>query len=259
MKKIALLICLPVFLISGELVNALLKSKRENKPVMVYVKSETCQFCEKMKSNTLESSLIQNNMQGFIFVTADKKSAEAQKYLPATRYTPTVYFISYEDSKFKAVNVVKGYLGKDDFNLWIEDTKKKLGMGTNTETKAPEVFSMSNNDKWMYDIASGMDYASQTGKQLMVYVDEADSKWSKKMLSETLETGAIKDALSDFVLVKIPKGSSEAKAYGLNPSMIPSVYFMKSDGTPLATAEGFFGADDFLLWINHAKRQLVKK
>jgi thioredoxin-related protein len=258
MKKIALLICLPVFLISGELVTALLKAKKENKPVMVYVKSETCQFCEKMKSNTLESSLIQNNMQGFIFVTADKKSAEAQKYLPATRYTPTIYFISYQDSKFKAVNVVKGYLGKDDFNLWIEDTKRKLGM-SNTEEKIPETFGLTNNDTWMYDIASGMDYASQTGKQLMVYVDEADSKWSKKMLNETLEKGSIKDALNDFVLVKIPKGSTEAKAYGLNPNLTPSVYFMKSDGTPLATAEGFFGADDFLLWINHAKKQLLKK
>ena len=258
MKKIALLICLPVFLISGELVNALLKSKKENKPVMVYVKSETCQFCEKMKTNTLESSLIKNNMQGFIFVTADKKSAEAQKYLPATRYTPTVYFISYENSKFKAVNVVKGYLGKDDFNLWIEDTKRKLGMTASTE-KAPETFSMANNDTWMYDVASGMDYASQTGKQLMVYVDKADSKWSKKMLNKTLEKGSIKDALSDFVLVKVQKGSAEAKAYGLNPTLIPSVYFMKSDGTNLATAEGFFGADDFLLWINHAKKQLVKK
>jgi len=259
MKKIALLICLPVFLISGDLVNALLKSKRENKPVMVYVKSETCQFCAKMKTNTLESSLIQNNMQGFIFVSADKKSDEAQKYLPATRYTPTVYFISYQNSKFKAINVVKGYLGKEDFNLWIEDTKRKLGMSSSKEIVTTETFSMTNNDTWMYDIASGMDYASQTGKQLMVYVDDIDSKWSKKMLSETLKTGTIKDALSDFVLVKIPKDSSEAKAYGFNPSLIPSVYFMKSDGTPLATAEGFFSADDFLLWINHAKRQLVKK
>ena len=261
MKKIVLLICLPAFLISGELFNALLKSRKENKPVMVYVKSETCQFCEKMKTKTLESPLIQDNMQNFIFVSIDKLSSEAQKYLPSTRYTPTIYFIASEGSKFKAVNVVKGYLGKEDFNLWIEDTKRKLGISdstTNQVQSTQQVPVSKSDDRWMYDIASGMDYASQTGKQLMVYIEESGTKYSKLMLNETLQTGSIKDALNDFVLVKISKNSVEAEAYGLKPRLIPSVYFMRSDGSSLATAEGYFSAKDFLLWINHAKNQLVK-
>jgi len=261
MKKIALLVCLPAFLISGELLNALLQSRKENKPIMVYVKSDTCQFCDKMKTKTLESSLIQNNMQGFIFVATDKMGTEAQKYLPTTRYTPTIYFIAPEGSKFKAINVVKGYLGKEDFNLWIEDTKRKLGMSnsnTTTQVESTETSVMESDDMWMYDIASGMDYASQTGKQLMVYIEEADKKYSKKMLNETLHTGFIKDALSDFVLVKIPKDGAEAQAYGLKPRLVPSAYFMRADGSSLATAEGYFSAKDFLLWINHAKNQLAK-
>ena len=49
MKKIALLIYLPVMLLSGDLRDALLKARKEHKPVMVYVKSDSCAYCKKMK------------------------------------------------------------------------------------------------------------------------------------------------------------------------------------------------------------------
>ena len=261
MKKIALLLYLPALLISGELKDALYRAKQENKPLMIYVKSDSCQFCDKMKKNTLNTPLIQESMKGFIFATADKNGEEAKKYLPKTRYTPTVYFIKYEAPKFKAVNIVKGYLGKDDFNLWITDTRQKLGMDGTSTVEAPqeEISTTPRSDIWMYDIASGLDYASQTGKQLMVYVDSPDAKWGKwpkKMENETLATDSIKEALSNFVWVRIQKGSAEAKAYGLNPNLIPSTYFMKSDGKDLAKAEGYFNTQDFMIWINYAKSKL---
>jgi len=250
MKKIVLLIYLPVLLISGDLKDALLKARKTHKPLMVYVKSDSCTFCDKMKQTTLSNSGVQQNMKGFIFVVADKNSQEAKQYLPATRYTPTVYFIS---SKFKVVNTVKGYLGKDDFNLWINDSKSKLGMHKTT-TKV--VKSTVKSENWFYDIASAEDYATQTGKQVMVYVENKRSKWSKKMRAKTLANKKVKKALKNFVWVKLQKGGAEAEAYGLTPKLAPTVYFRKADGSPLATAKGYFGASDFVLWINYAKGQI---
>jgi len=250
MKKIALLIYVPVLLLSGDLKDALLKAKKEHKPVMVYVKSDSCTFCEKMKKNTLSDAGVQQNMQGFIFVSANKSSKEAKQYLPATRYTPTVYFIS---PKFRVVNTVKGYLGKNDFNLWINDSKSKLGMSKNPKKIIKTAVKSEN---WFYDMASAEDYATQTGKQVMVYVENKHSKWSQKMRTKTLSTKKIKDALKNFVWVKLQKGSAEAEAYGLSPKLAPTVYFRRADGTSLATAKGFFGVSDFTLWINYAKGQI---
>ncbi len=251
MKKIALLIYLPVLLLSGDLKDALLKARKEHKPVMVYVKSDSCAYCDKMKERTLHDKDVQNNIKGFIFVTADKNSVEAKQYLPATRYTPTVYFIS---PKFKVVNTVKGYLGKDDFNLWVNDSKTKLGMVTG-KSKALNARN-TKSENWFYDMASAEDYALQTGKQIMVYVENRRSSWSKKMRKNTLHNKKVKKALENFVWVKLQKNSSEAKAYGLNPKLAPTIYFRRADGTSLATAKGYFAPKDFLLWVTYAKGQI---
>jgi len=251
MNKVTLFMLLPVIMVAGELKNTLLKAKREHKPIMVYVKAQECQYCEKMKKNTLSDTSVKDNISDFLFVVTDKNSADAKKYLPSTRYTPTVYFIS---SKFKVVNTVKGYLGKDDFNLWVDDSKIKLGINSNK--KAIETVSTTKSDVWMYDIESAKDYASQTGKQLMIYVDKASSKWSRKMRQQTFTEKKVAKALSDFVWVKVQKDSKEALKYGLNPKYAPSVYFMKADGTSLATAEGYFGAKNFLKWISYAQSKI---
>ncbi|CAA6813454.1 MAG: Unknown protein [uncultured Sulfurovum sp.] len=251
MKKIVLLIWVPVLLLSGDLKDALLKARKDHKPVMVYVKSDACTYCDKMQDRTLSDSGVQENMQGFIFVIADKNEKEAKQYLPETRYTPTVYFIS---PKFKVVNTVKGYLGKDDFNLWINDSKTKLGMNIGKITTVKSRSTKSEN--WFYDMASAEDYAAQTGKEVMVYVENRHSSWSKKMRKNTLNSKEVKNALKNFVWVKLQKDSSEAKTYGLNPKLAPTVYFRRANGKPLAEAKGYFDIKDFMLWVNYAKGQI---
>lgn len=165
-------------MMAGDLKDALIKAKKAHQPMMVYVKSESCQYCDKMKDNTLDDISVLENTSEFSLIITDKDDAEAKKYLPDTRYTPTVYFISPE---FKVVNTVKGYLGKDDFNLWVNDSKSKLGMSSTTVTTTQKnAFVSDESDIWMYDISSAMDYASQTGKQIMLYIYLPNDKWSKK-------------------------------------------------------------------------------
>jgi len=246
-----LLVCLPIMLLAGDLKDALLEARKTQKPVMVYVKSDACTYCDKMKEQTLNDSSVEQSVQGFIKVTADKNEREAIQYLPATRYTPTVYFIS---PKFKVVNTVKGYLGKEDFTLWINDSKAKLGMPIgNNATVKPRT---TKSENWFYDMASAEDYAKQTGKQVMVYVENRRSKWSQKMRTKTLNNKTVKAALDNFVWVKLQKNSDEAKVYGLNPELAPTVYFRKSDGNSLATAKGYFNVKDFMLWVKYAKGQI---
>ncbi|SFV53689.1 hypothetical protein MNB_SV-12-92 [hydrothermal vent metagenome] len=108
----------------------------------------------------------------------------------------------------------------------------------------------------MYDIASAMDFASQTGKQIMIYVGSTKSKYSKKMENETLKSKKVKGKLDNFVWVKLNHGDKEAKAYGINPTHVPTVYFMRSDMSKLAVAKGYFGVKDFLIWVKYAKSKI---
>ncbi len=252
MKKIVLLVCcLPFILIAGDLKSALVKGRSTNKPVMVVVKSESCAYCDKMKTETLNTQLVRNNTQEFIKVTVDKGSPDADRYLPDTRYTPTVYFIS---PKLKIVNTVSGYLGRDDFNLWVDDTKRKLGI--KSSKKVYKEVAKTQSKHWMYDIASAMDYASQTGKQLMIYVDADGSKWTTKMKQTTFANAQVQKALKNFVWVRIKKGDAQARSFGLQPKYAPTVYFMRANMKQLAKAEGYFEPSDFILWINHAKSKI---
>ena len=253
MNRVLWLACLPAILISGELKDSLIKAKRSHQPMMVFVKSDSCQFCEKMKEETLNDISVLDNTRDFSFIVADKNDEETKKYLPATRYTPTIYFIS---PKFKVVNTVKGYLAKDDFNLWVDDSKRKLGLNGTAHREETTTAITESSDTWMYDMPSAMDYAAQTGKQIMLYIDSPNSKWSKKMLSDTLVDSTIKEALNNFVWVKLQKDSPDAYALGLQPKYTPTIYFMRADRSSLATAEGYFKASDFLKWINYAKSKI---
>jgi len=255
MKKITWLFCLPMVMMAGELKDALIQAKKAHQPMMVYVKSDSCQYCNKMKNNTLNDASVLKNTSDFFFIVADKNDAEAKKYLPNTRYTPTVYFISPE---FKVVNMVKGYLGKDDFNLWINDSKEKLGMNSTVAITSETTSYVSDDESniWMYDMPSAIDYASQSGKQVMLYIYSSNDQLSDKMIKNTFTNSSVKEALENFVWVKIQKESPEVDALGLKPKYVPTVYFMRANKSILATAEGYFDSDDFILWINHAKSKI---
>lgn len=255
MKNFLLLLCVPALLISGGLKSSLLKSKKQQKPLMVIVTAKHCKYCARMKKETLGNSQVKENLKGFLFATVDKTSADAKKYLPKTRYTPTVYFISKD---FHVVNTVKGYLNAYDFNMWIDDTREKLGMKIiSRATKGNNSYVQPEKDSiWMYDVASAMDFATQTGKQIMVFVGSTKSKWSKKMETTTLNNGKIKNKLDNFVWVKLNHGDKDAKEYGINPSHVPTVYFLRSDMSRIAVAKGFYKEQDFSKWIKYAKSKI---
>jgi thioredoxin-related protein len=256
MKKITLLFYVPMMLTAGDLKDSLLQAKSTHQPMMVYVKSESCQFCAKMQEETLNDIGVLSNTSAFMTIVTDKSDPEAIKYLPNTRYTPTIYFISPE---FKLINTVKGYLPKEDFILWVNDSKSKLGMESGSSTVVEEGSSFEpqdDGDVWMYDMPSAMDYASQTGKQIMLYIYKPNDNWSTRMSKETFTDQSVKDALDNFVWVKMQKDSEEAKALGIDTKYAPTTYFMKADKHSLAKAEGFFEPSDFILWINHAKSKI---
>lgn len=260
MKKIMLLIIFQfqAILTAGELTSAMVQAKREGVPLMVMVKSQSCPFCAKMKNITLKDPRVKESIKEFKFIKVDQEDADTQRFLGKyMTYAPTIFFLS----KFKILNKAEGYLSPDDFLPWVEDTKRKLGMNVSTvpATRTTETTTYersSSSIDWMYDIPSAVDYATQTGKQILLFVSSSRSKWSQKLERETLVDARVKEALRNFVWVKVEKRDAGLSSYGLYPKSVPTVYFMTSKMRELVVSKGFFDANDFLKYINYAKSKI---
>jgi len=254
MKKIIVLMMLQALLMASELTNAMVEAKRQGRPLMIMVTSKTCVYCKKMKSLTLEDSTVKDSMRDFMFIEVDKNDADTQRFLGKhMNYPPTIFFLS----KYKIINRAEGYLSPSNFIPWIDDTKKKLGMASSSVvTQSATSESMNSSISWMYDIPSALDYAKQTGKQVMIFVSSSRSRWSRELESKTLQNSLVLSGLSNFVFVKVEKGDAGLSSYGLNPKSVPTIYFMTSDMRKLVVSKGFFGANDFLKYINYAKSKI---
>ncbi len=250
MRKIIVLIALEATLMAGELTNSMLEAKRQGIPLMIMVASETCTYCDKMTNITLKDATVKESMKDFMFIKVEQTDKDVQRFLGKhMKYPPTIFFLS----KYKILNKAEGYLSPSNFIPWVEDTKKKLGMKSSVSQVTD---SSSSSIHWMYDIPSAVDYAGQTSKQIMIFVNSSNSKWSRELESKTLESSKVQNALNDFVLVKVEKEDAGISSYGLNPTHIPTVYFMTSGMRTLVTAKGFFSANDFLKYINYAKSKI---
>ena len=255
MKKIILLIAFQAILMAGELTNAMKQAKREGRPLMVMVTSQTCTFCDKMTDITLRDPRVEESVRDFMFIKVDQDAADTQRFLGRhMTYAPTIFFLS----KYKILNKAEGYLSPTDFLPWVEDTKRKLSVNSSPliTQSTPSYTQSATSINWMYDIPSAVDYATQTGKQVMIFVSSSRSKWSQELEAKTLVDTNVKEALGNFVWVKVEKRDAGLSSYGLYPKSVPTVYFMTSKMRELVVSKGFFGANDFLKYINYAKSKI---
>lgn len=256
MKKIIVLISLQATLMAGTLTNAMLEAKNQGRPLMIMVTSKTCTYCDKMQNLTLSDASVKEKTKEFNFIKVDESDAEAKHFLGKhIEYPPTIFFLS----KYKILNKAVGYLPPSEFIPWVEDTKRKLGTSSsvnNVTQTYQEPTTTSSSINWMYDIPSAIDYAAQTGKQILIFVSSSSSKWSRELEEKTLADSSIQQALNSFVLVKVEKRDAGLSSYGLSPKSIPTVYFMTSRMRELVVSKGFFDINDFFKYINYAKGKI---
>jgi thioredoxin-related protein len=72
---------------------ALAVAKKENKPLLMFVYTDYCPWCDKMKKNTLShKKTIEFIQKNYIFLSVNKdNSVYPEKFIP--RYIPTTYLI----------------------------------------------------------------------------------------------------------------------------------------------------------------------
>ncbi len=127
MKKATFLVLFVInFIFANEIVwekdiaTAFAKAKENNQTVMIYVETDNCPWCRKMKNRTLVDDSIFNKLKNYVVVRTIKNSQEAQNYGLKVTYVPTMFFYSPKEDLYKEV---VGYYSVEDFASWLVDVE----------------------------------------------------------------------------------------------------------------------------------------
>jgi len=136
MKKLLIALLFTTALFANEMkwekdiATAFAKAKEENKTVMIYVETDNCPWCRKMKHRTLANDSVFDKLKDYIVVRTLKNSQEAQKYRLHVKYVPTIFFYSPKEELYQKTI---GYYNVEDFLSWIGDVEKKASSTTKTK------------------------------------------------------------------------------------------------------------------------------
>ncbi len=87
--------------------------------------------------------------------------------------------------------------------MWVDDTRKKLNLpiiGSVKKSDESNYVQPEENSIWMYDIASAIDFANQTGKNIMVFVGLQSLNGLRRWRRQTLRSKQVYGiSLKDFV------------------------------------------------------------
>ncbi len=97
-------------------------AQKEHKNVMVFVESQTCRWCKKMKYRTFSDEAVQKRLEPFVLVKVMSEDSDATKHLPAIQGAPTTFFM--KENK-EVLQEVLGYFNAEDFISYINDAESK--------------------------------------------------------------------------------------------------------------------------------------
>ncbi|MCX6061409.1 MAG: DUF255 domain-containing protein [Campylobacterales bacterium] len=129
MKKLLALCLLAISVFGADITwngsydQALVKAKKEGKPLMVLITSETCRWCRKLESTTLQDDEIVSRINiSFQAVNVTKDKSIYPKNLSA-KMVPMSYFIDPRNGK--VLYSIPGFWGTEDYNSILDDAIQK--------------------------------------------------------------------------------------------------------------------------------------
>ncbi|HEX5623999.1 MAG TPA: thioredoxin fold domain-containing protein [Sulfuricurvum sp.] len=134
MKKLIALCLLAISMFGAEITwnssydQALVKAKKESKPLMVLITSEQCRWCRKLEHTTLQDEDIVARINAkFQAVNVTKDKSVYPKNLSA-KMVPMSYFIDPDNGKI--LYSIPGYWGAEDYNSVLDDALRKYKKNT---------------------------------------------------------------------------------------------------------------------------------
>lgn len=101
-----------------DLDSAFKKAKNEKKLLIVMVVSDNCQWCEKMKKNTLSNPKVAEKLKNYVLVMADRETPHEKEQLHPFKHVPVIFFMTHEKD---TLDELEGYFAPEDFLEYLTD------------------------------------------------------------------------------------------------------------------------------------------
>lgn len=102
---------------------ALLKAKKENKPLMVLITTESCRYCRKLEATTLQDEGVIAKMNTHFQTVHVTKDKSIYPKTLKTKMVPTTYFIDPRDNK--VLYSIPGFWDAEDYTSILDDATRK--------------------------------------------------------------------------------------------------------------------------------------
>lgn len=125
MRKLALILAAAIYMLAGDVSfdQLIAKAKQENKVALVFIESDNCPWCKRMKEKTFTNKMVAKKIQEeLVFGIFDNND----KSLPANikaRNTPTAQFVSGDGELLLSVI---GFEPAGNFMKRIEAAQAKI-------------------------------------------------------------------------------------------------------------------------------------
>ena len=126
MKKLFwLLLLAPVLLLGGtaKLEALIQKAAAEDKLAMVFIETDDCPWCKRMKERTFANRLVADKLEADVVVEYFNKDREELPRLYQARTVPTIHLL---DSKGQMLMTIPGFMPPGPFLQKIEEAQKSL-------------------------------------------------------------------------------------------------------------------------------------
>jgi thioredoxin-related protein len=105
-----------------DLNSAFIKAKKEKKLLIVMAVSDDCQWCEKIKKNTLANPAVAKRLKNYVLVMADRETENERNQLPPFEHVPIIFFMTHEK---ETIDNLRGYFEAEDFLEYLTDLEEE--------------------------------------------------------------------------------------------------------------------------------------
>ncbi len=102
--------------------DAISVAKKQDKMIMVFVESNYCRWCKKMKNRTFINPNVVQRLLQIEVVKVKRDDYDTLQDFPSIRGVPTIFFITPDK---KIVGQIVGYVDPVDFLSYLNDAQAK--------------------------------------------------------------------------------------------------------------------------------------
>jgi thioredoxin-related protein len=113
--------------------------------------------------------------------------------------------------------------------------------------------------EWVEGFDAAMKQAAKEHKTVMVMVVSQECRWCKKMKHRTLSDERVEQRLKQFVSVQVMEDDREVMKHLPYINGVPTIFFLRPDGSVIQDVVGYFNVGDFLSYISDVEKMTAKK